>query len=101
MNLIRSRIYLLAEALAFPTILFAAYFYYPYCTKGPILCLWYRIFGIHCPGCEMTRAICHLARSAFREAVHYNILAIPALVVIFFLPLKAMIRLFVHNKQVG
>jgi len=58
------------------------------------LCLWYRIFGAHCPGCGMTRAICHLTRGAFREAVHYNFLAIPVLVVIFFLSLKAAIRLF-------
>jgi len=94
MNITESRNYLLVEALAFPAILLAANFYYPYCTRGPIVCLLYRIFGVHCPGCGITRAICHLARGAFREAVHYNILAIPVLVLAFLLSLKATIRLF-------
>ena len=94
MQISKSKNYLLVEALVFPTVLLAANFYYPYCTKGPNMCLVYRIFGVHCPGCGMTRAICHLARGAIRKAVQYNILAIPLLILTLLLSLKATFQLF-------
>ena len=62
-----------------------AWCYEPYACDGPVLCLWRRVFGVQCPGCGMTRAVCSLAHGHVATAVAFNplvvlVVALPVLV---------------------
>ena len=61
-----------------------------------ITCVFFKIFGIPCPGCGMTRAFLSLLKLDFYSAAKYNIL-------IFFMPYVFMYVFFdfkhkIHNK---
>ena len=62
-----------------------AWCYEPYAWDGPVLCLWRRVFGIQCPSCGLTRAVCSLAHGHVAAAVAFNplvllVAALPAIV---------------------
>jgi hypothetical protein len=59
-----------------PMILVAAWFYYPYCQRGPVLCLAQLFLHRHCPGCGLTRAICFLVHGRLKESIHLNPLSL-------------------------
>lgn len=44
-----------------------------------IPCLFYRLTGLRCPACGMTRAAAALARGQWRQALAYNLFCIPIL----------------------
>lgn len=52
-------------------------------SKVPI-CLWKRLFGVACPGCGMLRGISAWICGRFGEALSYNYLALPILLVVCF-----------------
>lgn len=54
-----------------------AFLYAPYRDYGPRLCPLLTLFGLPCPLCGMTRAICALARGQFVEAFQYHALSFP------------------------
>ena len=92
-----------ARAAMLPVALAAAYACYPLCLNGPVLCVWSRFFGIACPGCGLTRAMCFLARGQFAQALELNALALPAAAFIAFLSLEAMVRMAIalRTRQSG
>jgi hypothetical protein len=44
--------------------------------KGPVLCVWRNLFGIHCPTCGMTRAFSSLLHGKLVSAFEYNKLVV-------------------------
>jgi len=56
----------------FPTVLLAAWFYYPYCQEGPNLCIWRALFHKQCLGCGLTRGVCFLVHGRVQDAVRFN-----------------------------
>jgi len=47
--------------------------------QGPTVCLFQAVFGVHCLGCGMTRAISMALHGRFGEAAAFNQLVFPAL----------------------
>lgn len=60
----------------FPTLLLAAWLYYPYCQEGPSLCIWKALFHKPCIGCGLTRGICFLVHGHLRDAIRFNFLSV-------------------------
>ncbi len=58
-----------------PLVLTCAWFYYPYCQRGPTLCLSRLLFHVNCPGCGLTRGVCFLVHGRWREALRFNLLS--------------------------
>lgn len=48
-------------------------------------CIWYKIFGIKCPTCGVTRALLSLLRMDLHSYLFYNCMAVPLVVATFFL----------------
>jgi hypothetical protein len=67
--------------LSMPMLLLGAWLYAPYCETGPVLCVWRLTLGWECPGCGLTRALCHFARGDLSGAWGCNRLIFPALAV--------------------
>src|SRR5882724_2189865 len=63
----------------FPAVLLIAWFYYPYCLKGPSLCIWKALTHQECPGCGLTRGFCFLVHGQFHRALGFNRLSPAAL----------------------
>ena len=61
-------------------------------------CLFKFIFGISCPMCGMTRAICSALRLNFKQAFYYH-LAWPAIIVIFVLYILIKFKIIKINKK--
>jgi len=40
--------------------------------RSPSVCLYWNVFGVHCPGCGMTRAFSALLHADFARALSYN-----------------------------
>ena len=57
-----------------PALLAASFLYFPYCTRGPVLCPTALILGLPCPGCGLTRALGHATHGLVREAFDYHAL---------------------------
>jgi hypothetical protein len=71
-----------ARALLAPLVSAVAWFYYPYCGRGPVLCVWRRLFHVHCPGCGLTRAMCLLAHGHYADAIAMNWRVLPAIAIL-------------------
>ncbi len=65
-----------ADLWILPTVVVAAWFYFPYCQTGPNLCIWRALFHKDCPGCGLTRGICFLVHGRVREAIAFNRLSV-------------------------
>lgn len=63
----------------FPAVIVTAWFYYSSCEHGPSLCIWKAIFHRPCFGCGLTRGVCFLVHGHLREAVRFNPLSVPAI----------------------
>jgi len=53
-------------------VLLIAWFYYPYCLKGPTFCIWKALTHHECPGCGLTRGFCFLVHGQFHRALGFN-----------------------------
>lgn len=84
---------LLAQSLVFPVALLSAWLYYPFAFDGLDLCLWRRLFGIRCPSCGLTRAMCSFVHGEFAQALNYNPLILLVLPVLLGLSLVASLKL--------
>jgi hypothetical protein len=76
---VRSLLEQYVDAWLFPVVFITAWFYYPYCEHGPVLCFSQLIWHRSCPGCGLTRGICFLVHGRLREAIGFNPLAVVAL----------------------
>lgn len=56
----------------FPVVVMIAWLYYPYCHKGPTLCIWKALTNRECPGCGLTRAFCFLVHGQLYRALEFN-----------------------------
>ncbi|MBI4566147.1 MAG: DUF2752 domain-containing protein [Planctomycetes bacterium] len=66
---------LLLLALAPPTFFAVCFAYRPYVHDGPVLCPTRWIAGFPCPGCGITRALCHLSHGEVEESLRFHPLA--------------------------
>ena len=87
----RSKALRLAGWLALPATLFAVLLLE---SKPPILCLWTRVFGVHCLGCGMHHAAFQLARGRFHDAWNSNPLVFPVLPLLAYLYVRRLTRLW-------
>jgi hypothetical protein len=69
----------IAGAALLPGLLLFGRLYAPYADDGPVICLWRRLFGWHCLGCGLTRALCLFATGHWAAAVRANVLIVPGL----------------------
>ena len=44
--------------------------------RTPSVCLYWNVFGVHCPGCGMTRAISALLHADYARALSFNRLVV-------------------------
>jgi hypothetical protein len=44
--------------------------------RSPSVCLYWNVFGVHCPGCGMTRAFSALLHADFARALSFNKLVV-------------------------
>ena len=49
-----------------------------------IPCFFYKIMGIKCPGCGMTRSLHNLVNGDIKKAIWYNVMSIPAIVLLIY-----------------
>ena len=64
------------EIWLLPAVLITAWFYYPYCKHGPVLCLARLLLHRSCPGCGLTRAICFIVHGKLKEGFQFNPLSV-------------------------
>src|SRR5881296_3393813 len=76
--------------LVFPVAFLVGFAYFPYCDRGPRLCLFHLIFGRACVGCGMTRALCYLAHGYVQSALLLNPSALPVAAVLLWISVKAI-----------
>jgi hypothetical protein len=60
--------------------------------RTPSVCLYWNVFGVHCPGCGMTRAFSALLHHDFTRALSYNklvVLVFPVIVAVLAFDLAA------------
>ena len=50
-----------------------------------IPCFFYKITGIKCPGCGMTRSLHNLVNGDIKKAIWYNVMSIPAIVLLIYI----------------
>jgi len=89
-----------AEALFLPALFLAAWFYYPYCERGPDLCLWKALLHKSCPGCGLVRGMCSLVHGHIRTAVEFNVLTPVAFMLIAVNSVKTAWELLSLNDSV-
>lgn len=58
-----------------------------------IPCMFYKLTGIKCPGCGMTRAVHYLANGNIKMAMWYNLMLFPAGIVLLYTGYRYMIYL--------
>ena len=78
-----------------PVVLTVAWFYYPYCERGPGFCVWRAMLHRQCPGCGLTRGVCFLVHGRVLDAMRFNPLSAIALglmVLTFFESLCGLLR---------
>lgn len=56
-------------------------------------CVFRKYFGIQCPACGMTRAFKSILSFNFKEAIKYNILSIPLIIIVFYFIIKLIMDL--------
>lgn len=92
-------------------LLIVPFFWNSVVPDGAVLCPSRGVLGIPCPGCGLTRAFCALARGAVWQAVGFNALSLPLLVLFVAAPLTSLYELslgrrcrwyrFLYSRRVG
>jgi hypothetical protein len=88
-----------AEALLLPALTLAAWIYYPYCERGPNMCIWKALLHKSCPGCGLVRGMCYLVHGHFRAALEFNLLTPLAYVLIAVNSVRTWSELRVRNRS--
>jgi hypothetical protein len=70
----------------------------PIARPGPMCCLLRKSVGLPCPMCGMTRGVCLCAHGRFLEAMGYNPLAVPFVIVAAALCAKWAFEIVVRHK---
>jgi hypothetical protein len=76
------------------------YSYFSYSAGGVRLCLFHNITGLDCPGCGMSRAFHSIMNLKFMEALHYNIFSLPFFLLLLFILIFDILRLFKVNLAI-
>ena len=71
------------------------------CTKPHIPCLFKYIFKIPCPSCGMTRAFIAIISLKFIDAINYNILSIPLLLILIIIFITNIIDILYNKKYLN
>ena len=58
-----------------------------------IPCFFYKITGIKCPGCGMTRSLHNLVNGDIKKAIWYNVMSIPAIVLLIYIGYRYLMYL--------
>lgn len=58
-----------------------------------IPCFFYKIMGIKCPGCGMTRSLHNLVNGDIKKAIWYNVMSIPAIVLLIYIGYRYLMYL--------
>lgn len=64
-----------------------------------IPCMLYKLTGIKCPGCGMTRSIHYLVNGNIKQAIWYNLMLIPIIILVIY-SLYRYIRYLVKNEEI-
>lgn len=64
-----------------------------------IPCMLYKLTGIKCPGCGMTRSVHYLVNGNIKQAIWYNLMLIPLIVLVIY-SLYRYILFLVKNEQI-
>lgn len=64
-----------------------------------IPCMLYKLTGIKCPGCGMTRSIHYLVNGNIKQAIWYNLMLIPIIILVIY-ALYRYIRYLVKNEEI-
>jgi len=57
-------------------------------------CVWYTLYGIHCPGCGMTRAVLATLSGDFLLALRENAIFVVGMIVVLLFYLQCVFRVF-------
>lgn len=93
-------IYIVTGLLLFATIgIVLVKVYDPEKESFFIPCMLYKLTGIKCPGCGMTRSIHYLVNGNIKQAIWYNLLLIPIIILVIY-SLYRYIRYLVKNEEI-
>lgn len=93
-------IYIVTGLLLFATIgIVLVKVYNPEKESFFIPCMLYKLTGIKCPGCGMTRSIHYLVNGNIKQAIWYNLMLIPIIILVIY-ALYRYIRYLVKNEEV-
>ncbi|MDP6490159.1 MAG: DUF2752 domain-containing protein [Kiritimatiellia bacterium] len=81
-------------ALSLPVALLFGRLFARHVNDAPIICLWRRVVGWHCPGCGMTRALCLFATGQFSASIRTHWLIVPVIAVAMAVFFKSLIWIF-------
>lgn len=83
----------------FPALVLAAWAYQPYVSRGPVLCIWRNLFGIECPGCGLTQALCSLVHGDVFAAASFNRLIFPVAFISAVVYCQQAVRSYVNKER--
>lgn len=93
-------IYIVTGLLLFATIgIVLVKVYNPEKESFFIPCMLYKLTGIKCPGCGMTRSIHYLVNGNIKQAIWYNLMLIPIIILVIY-ALYRYIRYLVKNEEI-
>ncbi len=64
-----------------------------------IPCMLYKLTGIKCPGCGMTRSVHYLVNGNIKQSMWYNLMLIPIIILVIY-ALYRYIRYLVKNEEI-
>ena len=64
-----------------------------------IPCMLYKLTGIKCPGCGMTRSVHYLVNGNLEQAIWYNLMLIPIIILIIY-ALYRYIRYLIKDEEI-
>ncbi|MBO5004306.1 MAG: DUF2752 domain-containing protein [Clostridia bacterium] len=64
-----------------------------------IPCMLYKLTGIKCPGCGMTRSMHYLVNGDIKQAIWYNLMLIPIIILVIYALYRYM-RYLLNNEEI-
>lgn len=64
-----------------------------------IPCMLYKLTGIKCPGCGMTRSVHYLVNGNLEQAIWYNLMLIPIIILVIY-ALYRYIRYLIKDEEI-